>query len=635
MDLLIPDNWLKEFLDSKVTAKELQQYLSLSGPTVDRVSGSGKETVYEKLLYEIEVTTNRPDAMSVYGIAREAATILPRYGIKAALKHIKTNSKQELSNKVSYIELKIDKTLAPRSAAILLRDVTIKDSPKYIQERLIAVGERPKNIVVDVTNYIMHELGQPLHAFDYDKITDHKMIMRKSKKGETITTLDGKEYKLPEGGIVIEDGSGRLIDMPGIMGGLNTAVDKDTKNVLLFVQTYNSDLIRKMAMSLDKWSNAARLYEKGLDTELVEIATRRAIDLLVENANAKPEKSILDIYVSKPMLNEITIPKSYIDSILGVTITQKEITDILQKLGFTVSWKENTLQVTPPTYRISDIKIPEDIIEEIARIYGYQNIPGKLMEGALPAPIEDSPFQFESKVKNILKGLGGSEVYTLSLIDKKNAGNDALGLSNPLGGDTEFLRTSLKPSLLSALDENKHWQDKIHLFEMANVYIPQNKDLPLEKMTLAGVFRGYDFREAKGIINGLIEELNIEQFDISKILSTVIGSEDFYYEIDVEELRSKSSPYPTFKPLPQFPPQVEDITLVIESNIRIGQVIDKMQSSAKEISNIELIDTYENAYTFRVWFQDPKKTLTNDEVEMARGKMLSEVEERFGVITKN
>jgi phenylalanyl-tRNA synthetase beta chain len=629
MDLLIPNNWLRDYLETKATPREFQKYLSLSGPTVDRINGTGKNVVYE-----IEVTTNRPDAMSVYGIAREAAAILPRYGIKAKLIEPKPKANQSFSKSVKYLSLNVSPKVVQRYMAILINNIEVKQSPETIQERLKLVNERPINNIVDISNYIMHATGQPLHMFDYDKIGGHKMKLRLSKKGEKVITLDRKEHILGNGDMVIEDGDGRIIDLAGIMGGLNSAIDDKTKNVLLVMQTYNPANIRKTAMSLDKWTHAARLFEKGLDAEQVEQVMRMAIDMTVQYAKGSPASQILDLYVEKPQVKQLTVEKDLVKNSLGLELSQKEITNILNSLGFKTEWDNENLVVTPPSYRSKDIQIQEDVIEEIARVYGYHNIPGVLMSGQLPAPIEESTFDFENKVKTILSGLGASEVYTLSLVSKGEAGDKALKLSNPLGGDTEYLRTSLQPSLIKAVDENKHWDKPLHLFEMSNIYIHQKSDLPKEIMILAGIFSNYKYREAKGVVEALLNELYISNNDLF-MLTPVPGTSYLYYEVEVEELRKHSEEYPTFKPIPQFPAQIEDITLVLGERTQVGDLIKAMLKTDKRLNAVELVDVYNDAHTFRVWFQDLSKTLTNEEVSAIRSKMLSEVSKRFAVTIKD
>ena len=283
MDIKIPDNWLRDFLKTKATSSEVAKYLSLSGPSVEKV---------EESVYFIEVTTNRVDVASIMGVAREAAAILPQFGVKARLQPIKLLN-LKFSAKVDYLEAEVDHKLCSRFSAVLIKNVQIKQSPDWLKERLAAVGVRPINNVVDISNYVMHELGQPVHTFDYDKIRGAKMILMESRKGERLTTLDGKTHTLSGGDIVIEDGEGRLIDLAGIMGGGNSAVDEGTKNVLLFVQTYNPVNIRQTSMSLAQRTEAATLFEKGLDPELVTDGIGRGIELFVKLTGGKAEKEIL------------------------------------------------------------------------------------------------------------------------------------------------------------------------------------------------------------------------------------------------------------------------------------------------------------------------------------------------------
>mgnify|MGYP001597959703 FL=1 len=504
MDLLIPNGWLKEFLETSASVKQIAECLSLCGPSVERVTQTEGDSVYS-----IEVTTNRVDSASVYGIAREASSILPRFGIKATLLPIEVSFDQKSVGSVGYFNTKVDPLLCTRFSAILLKDFKIKSSPSWMIERLKQVGERVINNIVDISNYVMYELGQPVHTFDYDKILGAKIILRESKKGEKIITLDGKKHTLPGGDIVIEDGSGKLIDLCGIMGGLNSAVDGNTKNVLLFVQTYNPINIRKTSMFLAHRTEAAVLFEKTLDPELVTLGIKRGIDLFVKLTEGKPEKEILDIYPLPYKPKKLSMKLEFIRKVLGIEIPKQDINKMLTPLGFETSWKRNTLEVTVPSWRANDIEISEDIIEEVVRIYGYHNLPSTLMEGKIPDIIINSSFGFESKLKNILKGYGGTEVYTPSLVPKNWIRQNALKLKNPLGSDSEYLRTSLMPSLVFAAKENSSEKDSFHLFEISNVYLPKKGNLPDEKITLAGIFANTDFRKTKGIVESLLEELNV------------------------------------------------------------------------------------------------------------------------------
>jgi phenylalanyl-tRNA synthetase beta chain len=644
MDIKISDNWLRDYLKTKATPKQIEEKLSLCGPSIEKITKTKNGDIYS-----IEITTNRIDMTGVYGIAREAAAILPTFGLKAKLYPLKVKSKQTLASQVNYLEVIVDKNLCPRFAAVLIKNCKIADSPLWIQKRLEAIGVRPINNIVDISNYIMHELGQPVHTFDYDKIGGAKMILRKSKKGESVTTLDEKNHMLTDNDIVIEDGNHRLIDLCGIMGGENSAIDEKTKNVLLFVQTYNPVNIRRTSMRLAQRTEAAEIFEKGIDPELVETGIRRGIDLFIEITGGKPANKILDIYPDPSKEKVIEIDKDFLDLRLGIELGKNQISKILESLDFSSNWKGNILFVKVPSWRIKDVEIREDILEEVARIYGYHNLNSELMAGVLPDKLYNAPFDFEDKLKRTLKGYGGTEIYTLSLVPESFADKNALKLKNPLGPEASYLRTSLMPSLLKAAKENIGIEDSFHLFEISNVYLPKIGNLPEEKMMLAGILSKINYREAKGIIEALLEEINIEADFITEDEINFLPSQRLiikknnqylgqlgktekdlvYYEFEVESLRKNVSPQ-KYQEIPKFPPQIEDVTLELPDKTKKGEVLKTIKSSGYLINKAELTDIYKNAYTFRIWYQHPSKTLNDKEVEEIRNKILQSIKTKYG-----
>jgi phenylalanyl-tRNA synthetase beta chain len=651
MDILVPDNWLRNFLKTEAKPKKLAELLSFCGPSVDRIEKKGKEYIYH-----IEITTNRVDAASIYGIAREANAILPRFGVKASLAKVSYKPNLKFSEKVEYLDAKVDRSLCPRFTAVLIKGVEIKASPSWMKERLTAVGVRPINNVVDISNYIMHELGQPVHTFDYNKIKGKKMILRGSKKGEKITTLDGETLELPGWDIVIEDGERRLIDLAGIMGAKNSEVGKDTEDILLFVQTYNPTNIRKTSMTLAKRTEAAALFEKGLDPENVTLGIGRGIELFKKLTGGKPRAKILDLYKSPYKTKLVETNLEFINKTIGIDLAKKRITDYLEPLGFETTWSEENLEVKVPSFRSQDIDIPEDIVEEIARIHGYHNLPSELMGGKIPFPLDESSFDFEKKLKDLLRGWGGIEVYTYSMVSKNQAGEGALRLTNPLGKESEYMRTSLMPSLVAAAKENRGEKEPYHLFEMANVYIPRKGKLPKEVMTLAGIFSNCDYREAKGIIEALLSNLNIRAsieveekkgFKPARRLTikkgnAVLGefgiletNNCIYYEFELEKLLKAHNPVSPYVPVPKYPAQIEDITFVIPPKTKVGEIIKTINDVDKLVGKTVLQDIYKDAYTFRVWYRHPRKTLTDKEVEKVREKIISEVRKKHGAKAKD
>lgn len=647
MDILILDSWLRELLDTKATPFEIAKYVSLCGPSVERIHKKGND-----FIYDVEITTNRIDEVGIYGFAREASVILPRFGIPAKLKKINpSGNKYSFVKKVPYLNVVVDEKLCSRFTAVLIRNVKIGESNNLIKERLESADIRPINNVVDISNYLMLELGQPMHTFDYDKIKNAKMLLRESKKGEKITTLDNKEFTLPDGDIVIEDGEGRLIDLAGVMGGALSAVDENTKNVLLFVQTYDPVKIRRTSMGLAQRTMAATIFEKDTDPELVSEGVLYGIELFKLHTGGIADKEILNIYPHPYKAKLVKLSFDYILSRLGVEITKKEITTYLQSLGFECKWSGNNLSVNIPSFRSHDVKEKEDILEEIARIYGYHNLPSHIMETAIPERPADPKFDFENKIKDILAGFGGSEVYTLALTSKEAAGEKALKVKNPLGPETEYLRTSLMPSLIEAASGNLGTVESFHLYEIANIYIQKTNDLPNEVTTLAGIFAGVNYQKAKGVVEALLCRLNIlpqfksedsKGFGASKcayIYSENIkigkigypeNKEYIYYEFELDNLAKASPKVKTFTPISKYPDQIEDITFKMPEKIKIGEVIESVKLVSKLIKNVELKDVYKNSLTLRIWYHDNQKTLTDSDVEEIRKKVIELVKNKFG-----
>jgi phenylalanyl-tRNA synthetase beta chain len=640
MNILIPYSWLKEHVQTNANAKQFANSLSLCGPTVNRLIKNDDDYIFD-----IEVTTNRVDAMSVRGIAREAAAILPQFGYRAKLKPLVFPDIK--SDKPLGIKIVDKENLSKRTLAIKLTNITLAPSPKWLADRLISVGQRPLANAIDITNYVMWEIGHPIHAFDYDKISEKKIVIRKASEGEKLITLDNKIRILKGGEIVFDDSKGEIIDLPGIMGTKNTVVDKDSKNILLWIESLDPASIRRVSMSLSLRSQAAVLNEKGIDPQLALDAILRAIDLYQVICSAKISSRLIDTNPKKYTKKSITIGNDFINQRLGINISPDRCKNILEKLGFEVKAKTNNLKVFIPSWRALDILIPEDIIEEIARIYGYFHLPSKLPEGKLPSRPTDNPFDFEKHLKRIMADMKAIEIYTLSLVAKKYVSQNALKLKNPLGNEMEYLRTSLMPSLEEAVKLNSNQKDPYLIFEVANTYHAVKDNLPEEKMTLAGVFANTGYRKAKGVVESLLEKLNInynfvqeeaDGFLASKRLAVYCNNKllgEFginlnsflYFEFYTESLRSAFRPIAGYRHIPKYPPQIEDLTLIFPEKTLIGKALDIIKKQ-KHISNATLVDTYKDSYTFRVWYQNPKKTLTDSEVEEIRKKLLSDLKKK-------
>lgn len=685
MNILIPDSWLREYLETKATPKQLKDCLSLCGPSVEKINCLGNDYVYD-----IEVTTNRPDMMSVLGIAREAAAILPRFNIGAKLNNEtmkpfdyaqgkQSNNETIEPKKELPLKVKIESPkLCPRFTAIILDGVKVKPSPRLIQNRLSKSGIRALNNVIDTSNYLMRLFGQPVHTFDYDKIKKATMNLRESRKGEKITTLDGKTFTLPGGDIVIEDGEGRLIDLCGIMGGENTEIDKNTKRVLLFVQVYNPARIRKTSTALGQRTEAATLFEKGLETENVLPTILYGIKLLKDIAEVKPASKLIDIYPNPYKGKIIKTNIDFINSHLGIKLSKKEIIEILDCLGFTndLSRKnKKSLKISVPSSRAHDVSIPEDLVEEVARIYGYHNLPSRLMTGEIPIKDKCKDFEIELEVKRMLKYWGFTETYHYSFVSKNLI--EKVGLSvgihlkiaNPLTEETEYMRISLVPSLLQTVETNQHFQEKLSLFELAKVYIPKPNDLPEENSHLVIVNQS-SFLDLKGIVEQMFNELGISQScEATEVLaprkthfthpkqtilflknkdvlakvgkihpqlatSFNIKQDLFIAEIDLDKLVKYYNPIKKYTPIPLYPSAVEDLTLIFPPETHFGVVVEEIYKIDSLINKVELIDRYKDTLTLSITYLNPKKSLAGEEIRKLREKILSNLKDKFNIHLK-
>ena len=667
MNIIIPDSWIKEFLKTKATPKQIDEYLSLCSQSVEKLTQIGKDW-----LYEIEITTNRPDCFSIYGLARELAVILPRFGIPAKLLPLNIFNTSPIIEKGLPLEVKITKpSLCPRFTAIIFDQIVIKPSPKVVQERLEKSGIRAINNVVDISNYLMLELGQPMHTFDYDKIKKAKMILRESAGGEKLTTLDGQVRPLPDGTIIIEDGEGRIIDLCGIMGGENSQVDEKTKRVLLFVQTYDPVKIRQTCQKLAFRTDAASRFEKGVDSEGVMMAMNKAIQMFKENCEAKIASNLIDIYPHPSQEKTIKLDLNLVNKIMGISIPQKEIISILQSLGFSILHSTfSIIHCLVPYWRYGDISIPEDLIEEIARIYGYHRLPTNLIPTFLNQS-KSNFFDWTFKVKEALKFWGFTETVSYSMVSGQLLRNceinpeEALKIANPLSDEWVYMRPSLIPSLLEVVNNNK--KSKAKIFEMANIYLPQGEQqLPEENFMLTVLMVEEDFAHLKGLAEALLEELGVRTYEINtyelqktfygKIFhpthraEITIGNNSLgifgeikaailakfgikkkivILDLDFNELIKYATTDKKYMPIPKYPPIIEDFSFVVPAKTYVGDIIKLIRSTNQIIQGAELIDAYEQTRTFRITYQDPNKTLTDKEVEKIRKKIIEGVEDKF------
>jgi len=631
MNILVPHHWLLEHLDTKATPQQIQKYLSLCGPSVERINDVNGEPVYD-----IEITTNRVDAMSVHGIAREAAAILPEFDIKATLKPLQLIKVPSNKNPLR-IKIVNDGSLHHRILAIKIENITLGPSPKWVQTRLEQVGQRPLNNAVDITNYVMWELGHPMHVFDYDRLTKKTIIVRLGKKGEKVTTLDDKTHTLRGGEIVYDDGTKTIIDVPGIMGTQNTVVTEKTKNVLLWTENSVPEKIRFGSMAHGIRTQAAILNEKGIDPELSCTAMLRSIELMEQLTKGNIGSELVDIYPNKPTLQSIKVPQNLIDTYLGIHIEPKRITRILKSLGCTTNYQLPTTNytVTPPSWRFLDLQIPQDIIEEIARIYGYHNLPSVVMPTRIPDDSTNENFCLEHAIKQWLADWGLTEVYTFSLVPRQP---NTLTLKNPLTDEWVSLRRSLIPSHLEVLNQNKQ-KTEISIFEMANTYVPKKDDLPVEELHLT-ITTNSSYRHLKGIVDALSSKLYLNDYTVTtegKIVSgkVVLGTisqpdhHTFTADILVKPLIQASSTHPLYVPVIDHPPIIEDLTFTLLPKTYLGPLMIAMKSISPLIETIVLKDIFDQNYTFTIKYRHPDKSLTDQQIAPIRKHVVTALEKTF------
>ncbi len=649
MNIKILDSWLREYIDTKATVSELRRALSLCSVSIERVEKTSNDFVYD-----IEVTTNRPDLMSVIGIAREASVVLPQFGVPAKFKQPKL-PKVTPVGKTADITIKNDPKLVNRVMAVVM-EVKMGSSPSLIKKRLEASDIRSLNNIIDVTNYVMREIGHPAHVFDYDRLLSskdqpaRKLIIRKSHPGEVIVTLDNRSHTLPGEDIVADDGNGNIIDLLGIMGTKNSVVTDSTTRILFFLDNNNPNLIRKTSMKLGIRSEAAVLNEKGVDPELMEDALLRGIELYKQIADGKVISDIIDIYPNKPKPVTVTANINSIRSVIGVDIKETQIKSILNDLGFSPQMQGTKIKVTVPSFRLGDVSIEEDIIEEVARVYGYHNLPSVLppMHSETLYHLKDDQFYWERRVKNALKYWGFTETYTYSMVSEKmleGPEENALRLKNPLDEDHVFMRQSLIPSMLQVVYENGQRED-IKLFEISNVYLPVNKKLPHENLRLGVVIKkeNISFFELKGVVEQIATDMGVsisftqsDERNGANILlnNKIIGAIEILdssladFELDFSQMLANATTTKNYKPIIKHPPMIEDLRVQISNDIAYDKIVNTITKQSSLIKDVGLLDVYEDKKTFRIIYQHPQRNLTNDEITNVREKIIRAIEKEL------
>jgi len=639
------------------------------------------------VILDIRVTPNRPDCLSVLGIAREVAALT---GEKLRLPQIRYEERGPGVEQLAQVQI-LAPDLCPRYCAGIVQGVKVGPSPRWMQERLLALGMRPINNLVDITNYVMLEYGQPLHAFDFEKLRGRRIIVRRAREGEHLITLDGEERALSPDVLVIADDQGPVA-LAGVMGGLESEVTAETSAILIESANFNQASVRRTAHQLNLPTEASLRFEKGLSPELALPALYRALGLMEELVGGEVARGVIDIYPGSRGSQSIRLTERRVKQVLGIELRSEQISGILSSLGFTCEpAAPGELRVGIPYWR-SDITVADDLAEEVARIIGYDAIPLSPLSGELPQ-FEPNPLRpLRERVRDILVGCGMQEVITYSLISREvlekasTKGPDPIRVANPLSREQEYLRTSLRPGLLRAFAANERRREGgLMLFEVGKVYFPRPGNLPEEREVVCGVVGGprfgkswlvgkemLDFFSAKGILETLFNRLGLEaDFEPAeelgllpsrtakvmldgrqvgvlgdihpqvKVNFDLVSESISLFEICLDELVSSVERVRLYRPLPRFPGVERDLALLADEALPAKRIKELIQGFT-QVRRVELFDVYQGerippgkkSLTFSVLYQSPERTLTDEEVSQLQQQILEKLEKELGVVLR-
>ena len=637
----------------------------------------------EDVMFDINVTANRPDCQSILGLAREVAAVLGK-PLKMPATDYTENINVSTKNVISVTDNALD--LCPRYMAKHVSDIKIEQSPRWLKRRLASMGLRSINNIVDITNFVLLEIGQPMHAFDLSNLEGQKIIIRRANDGETITTLDEKEFKLSNDNLVICDAN-KPVALAGVMGGLNSEIKDDTKDVVFESAKFARDNIRKTSRTLGQRTDASSRYEKGVDYYSPELGLNRALNLIDSLGCGKISTDLYDIVDCEIKEKVISTTITKINGVLGIDVPKSTIIDILERLNFKVELNDDNINVTVPLYR-EDMESYPDIAEEIIREYGYDHIESTLLK---TSAITNGGLTDEQKdheaLKNLLVGYGFNEMinysfvsekeYDLFGLDKNSEQYKFIKLLNPLGEDLAVMRTSLIPSAVrSACNNITRKNNNGRLFELAKVYNPialPLSCLPVENEVLSMVVFGdnEDFFTLKGVVEGILDNfcngLKVEYVATNKtflhptrgadvlVNSKVVGylgqihpsiiekldADKAVYgcEIYYDELKTMFNNKIVAKPVSKFPIVERDLAVIVDNNVSCGDIINGIkQRGGKNLESVALFDIYQGAQigegkksmAFNLVFVADDRTMSVEEIDAIIKKILKHLGETLG-----
>lgn len=608
------------------------------------------------VVMDIEVTTNRPDAMCIVGLAREAGAIL-NLPFKQP-----TPAEIEPQSGAKALDVKVeDTTRCPRYTAVRIDGVTNGESPWWMKDRLLSAGLRPISLLVDITNYLMLEMARPMHVFDAMKLEGDQLRIRPAKAKEVIQALDGKEYKLEEGMLVIADGK-QPVAVAGVMGGEGSGVTSQTTSVIFESAAFDPVSIRRTARALNLYSDSQSLFEKGLSTESPLIGLQRAVELCLTLAGGTVTSQVYDSKTTEYEPKEYSISLKQARSLIGVDLPTDEMVGTLKRLGFTVRLEGESIVATVPWWRDHDIEDGRDLVEEIARVHGYSNLPSVFPAGISARP-SDSILDFEESYRTIAQGAGLTEVYSYAFISAdqlKKTGyttEEVLRLQNPLAAELEYMRPSLLPGLLQAVVDNQERVANQGYFELANVFQARGGELPAEKPMFLAAFSGDEsvWKKAKGLAELLLTRAGVRaewkkldddaygQWHPGRSAVILVDGKEIgrvgelhplmsaawklnqrlgICEVDLIALQSVARSTVTYEPIVAFPAVKRDIALAVPRVETVENIVNSIQKVSTLPVSVEWFDTYTEgmekgwkSLAFHLKFQDKTRTLSSDEVD--------------------
>ncbi|APC48080.1 phenylalanine--tRNA ligase subunit beta [Virgibacillus halodenitrificans] len=644
---------------------------------------------------EFDLTPNRADCLSMLGVAYEVAAILNQ-DIQLPNEEYDT-SEEDASD---HISVSVDaKDINPYYGAFIIKDLEIKPSPLWMSNYLIAAGIRPINNVVDITNYVLLEYGQPLHAFDYDQLQTKEIVVRRAYNGETIVTLDEQERTLTEEHLVITNGK-EPVALAGVMGGHNTEVTEQTTTVLLEAAYFAPSAVRATVKHTGLRSESSTRFEKGIDPNRVKAAGKRACQLLQKYANGKILQNIVEFDELERSEKVITMNTTEINKRLGTKITTDEIIKILNSLRFRFDNEGEAFTVYAPTRR-QDITIFEDMLEEVARIYGYDQLPYTLPSGASQAGGLTNNQQLKRNINNFLQGAGLLETITYSLTNEnfisklispeiKEENVHAVQLAMPMSKDHKYLRLSLLPELVDILAYNQaRNQDDLAYYELGKIFISDEEVLtsqPDERLRLSGALSGQwvehpwqqekkevDFYVVKGIMEALfnylklpvvfeparLDDLHPGRSAIMKLNNQVIGfigqlhpvlqkklevKDTYVFDVNMETVFSEFQSIPSYNEIPKYPSIARDVAFIMDADIHAGKVKETIEAiGAPLVKIVNIFDVYhgenveegKKSVAYSLLYQDPEKTLTDEEIEKSFNQIVETVNNKYNTIIRS